>query len=122
MIPRPRRLLLLFPFLAALACSSATAPAGTVTAAATVTGILVRNGTTAPIFYLAAEAGTLALLDFLPCSDAARCPNIAPGEEKGLRWDQVVGYAPDLHSYVLLWWQAPNANADAKGGRVVIHR
>lgn len=92
------------------------------TATATVTGILVRNGTTSPIFYLAAEQGTLALLDFIPCSDATRCPSIAPGDETGVRWDQVIGYAPNLHTYVVLWWQGPNANADAKSGNVVIHR
>lgn len=122
MIPRPRRLLLLVPLLVALACSSATGPSGPVTAKATVGGILVTNGTTQPIFYLAAEQGTLALLDFIQCTDAARCPTIAPGEAKELPWDQVIGYAPDRHTYVLLWWQAPNVNVNAQGGQVVIHR
>ena len=122
MIPRLRRLPLLVPLLAALACSSATQPAGPVAAAATVTGILVSNGTTQPIFYLAAEQGTLALLDYVQCIDATRCPTIAPGEAKELPWAQVIGYAPDRHTYLLLWWQAPNVNANAQGGTVVIHR
>ncbi len=92
------------------------------TATATPAGILVRNGTTQPIFYVAAEQGTLALLDLISCTDATRCPTIAPGETKGLPWDQVIGYAQDRHTYVLLWWQAPNVHADAQGGTVVIHR
>jgi len=122
MIPRLRRLRLLVPLLAALACSSATEPGGPVTAKATVGGILVTNGTTQPIFYLAAEQGTLALLDFIQCTDATRCPTIAPGEAKGLPWDQVIGYAPDRHTYVFLWWQAPTANALAQSGQVIIHQ
>ena len=122
MIPRPRRLLSLLPLLAALACSSATEPAGPVTARATAQGILVTNGTTQPIFYIAAEQGTLALLDYIPCSDVSRCENIAAGAEKVVSWSQVAGYAPTLHTYVLLWWQAPNVNADAQGGHVVIYR
>ena len=124
MIPRPSRPrhLLLLPLLAVLACSSATEPAGPVTASATVTGILIRNGTTRPIFYLAAEQGTLALLDFMQCTDATRCPTIAPGEEKGLRWDQVIGYAPNLDTYVVFWWQGPNTGGDVQSGSVVIHR
>lgn len=92
------------------------------TASATVTGILVRNGTTQPIFYLAAEQGTLALLDFIQCTDATRCPTIAPGEEKALPWNQVIGYAPNLDTYVLFWWQGPNASAGPQSGQVVIHR
>ena len=122
MIPRRRRLLLLLPVLAALACSSATEPAGPVTGKATATGILVRNGTTQPIFYLAAEQGTLALLDFVQCTDASRCPTIAPGEEKVVSWPQVIGYAPNLTTYVLLWWQAPTVNALAQSGQVVVRR
>ena len=122
MIPRLRRFRLVLPLLAALACSSATEPAGPVTASATVTGILVRNGTTQPIFYLAAEQGTLALLDFIQCTDATRCPTIAPGEEKGLPWNQVIGYAPNLDTYVLFWWQGPNTSAGPQSGQVVIHR
>ena len=92
------------------------------TAKATVTGILVRNGTTQPIFYLAAEQGTLALLDFIQCTDATRCPNIAPGEAKVLPWDQVIGYAPNLNTYVLIWWQASMTNGLAQNGQVVVHR
>lgn len=122
MIRRLRRLRLLVPFLAALACSSATEPAGPVTAVATVTGILVKNGTTRPIFYLAAEQGTLALLDFAQCTDATRCPTIAPGEAKGLPWEQVIGYAPNLDTYVLFWWQAPVVNGLTQNGQVVIRR
>lgn len=122
MIPRLRRLPLLLPLLAALACSSATEPTGPVTAKAAAEGILVTNGTTRPIFYLAAEQGTLALLDFIECTDATRCPTIAPGETKSVPWDQVIGYAPNLSTYVLFWWQAPNVSADAQGGQVVIYR
>lgn len=92
------------------------------TAKATIAGILVTNRTTQPIFYLAAEQGTLALLDFIQCTDATRCPTIAPGEAKGLPWHQVVGYAPDRHSYVLLWWQTPTTNAQAQSGQVIIHQ
>ena len=122
MIPRLRRLRLLVPLLAALACSSATEPAGPVTAAATVTGILVRNGTTRPIFYVAAEQGTLALLDLAQCTDATRCPTIAPGEEKLLPWNQVIGYAPNLDTYVLFWWQGSTGTGLAQSGQVMIRR
>lgn len=119
---RRRFPLLLLPLLAALACSAATEPMGSVTARATVTGILVRNGTPQPIFYLATEQGTLAVLDFIQCTDATRCPTIAPGETKELPWNQVIGYAPNLNTYVLIWWQAPTANGHAQNGQVVVHR
>lgn len=108
--------------LAALACFSATEPAGPVTARATAQGILVANGTARPIFYMAVEEGTMALIDWIPCSDATRCPSIGPGAETSLAWDRVVGYDPNLHTYVLTWWQGPNTDADVQSGRVVVHR
>ena len=67
------------------------------------------------------HTATLALLDFIQCTDATRCPTIAPGEEKGLPWNQVIGYAPNLDTYVLFWWQGPNTSAGPQSGQVVIH-
>lgn len=108
--------------LAALACTSSTAPNGTVTARATSVGILATNRTTRPVFFVAVERNGLALYDFAPCTDASRCDTIAPGARRTIGWSDVALYSPSAREFVLLWWQAPAEGATPLMRSVVVTR
>jgi hypothetical protein len=119
----PRRLHLLLVLTFALACSSATAPTGDVTAVATDAGIRTTNGTGRPIFFIAAEQGLAGLLDFVPCTDASRCESIAPGATFTIAWSRVVGFDATRRDYFLIWWQGPTLFvARQMSGTVVVRR
>ena len=121
---RSLRALALAPLLGALACSSSTGPNGTVTARATALGISATNRTDRPIFYVAVEQGALALYDFIPCTDATRCPTIPSGGAGLVPWSDVVAYDASRHTYVFMWWQGPatTPGSQPRSGSIVVTR
>jgi hypothetical protein len=93
-------------FTAALACRDSTGPDRQVLADATLAGIRVRNGTSVPIFLLAAEPGWFALGDWIPCRDVARCDPVPAGSARVVPWQDVTGCTPDKHEFRVVWWSA----------------
>jgi hypothetical protein len=122
MTPRSLRLLALAPLLAALACTTSTAPNGRVVARATAAGILAMNASSRPIFFVAVERNALALYDFGMCTDAQRCETIAPGASHTVAWSEVAGYAPDRSEYLFIWWQARDNGDVGLTGSVEVTR
>ena len=123
MIAMHRCLRLLTTVAVALACSSATAPSGTVAAVAGAAGITATNGTSRTIFYAAVEREASALYDFYACTDASRCDHIAPGARATLPWSRVASFDPAKREYLFYWWQAPPADdTQPRSGSILVLR
>jgi hypothetical protein len=91
--------------------------AGYVGVTATASGLTVVNQTARPIYLMAANAETLALLDWLPCTGGAQCPALAQGQKREIPWASVVGYTASAKQYTLFWWNVtvqPDGTARAQ--------
>ena len=71
---------------------------------ATADGLVIVNRLDRVIHALAAERGTLALLDFVPCTTGLQCFEVPGGASRLLPWSKVVGYAPDSVQYTVFYW------------------
>lgn len=100
------RRLFLISLTVGLACSSATAPADTVTALVTPEGIQATNRTSRAVFYLPVERDALAALYYTRSTDAANQKHIGPGASTVVPWSDVVAFDSGKHHYVLVWWQS----------------
>jgi hypothetical protein len=89
---------------AALACHDSTGVGAPARARATPAGVVVHNGSEAPIFYFIGEAGWLALVDWIPCRDPLRCTPVPAGSDRVVPWSLVGGFAPDKHDFIVFWW------------------
>jgi hypothetical protein len=78
--------------------------AGYVAFSATADGILVSNQTSRPIYLIAMERSLVPLLDWIPCTSG--CPSQAPGEQRLVPWNSVVGASTDRREYQVYWWHA----------------
>jgi hypothetical protein len=86
--------------------------AGYVSAAATRDGLDVGNQTSHPIYLVAAERETTALLDLAMCTGGPSCPALAQGQHRVVPWREVIGYSAAASQFVVYWWRA---EADANG-------
>ena len=73
---------------------------------ASADGLTLVNETERPVFYIAYEKGIEPLLDWYPCTDAARCNPLHPGERRIVAWSAILGDRPSPASYVVTWWQS----------------
>ena len=94
---------------ASIACASPTpgpASAGAEVSARAdgVSGIRLRNETNRPIYYVAFERSYAARVQFAPCTDAPRCPSIAPNSEGTIPYSAIGGYEAGAREAVVYWW------------------
>ncbi len=64
----------------------------------------VRNETDAPVYLMVIERESSAVVDWIPCRDPQTCDGLAPGEERTIRHDEIVGYEPGEREAVVHWW------------------
>lgn len=97
-----RRRLLLFFAAAIVACTSPAAPTGTggVETLARNGQIEITNRTRAPIFTFVVGREGLALADWVPCVDAAKCQPLAPGAQRS------APYPIGEREALVNWWHA----------------
>lgn len=67
-------------------------------------GITVRNQTDRAIYYVAFERSYAARVQFAPCTDAPRCPSIAPGAEGTIPYSAIGGYKAGAREAIVYWW------------------
>lgn len=86
-------------------CASPVGPLNdAVSVTVTAEGLVIVNRSTSVIHVLAAERGTLALLDFVPCTAGPDCFEVTAGATRLLPWSKVVGYATGKAEYAVFWW------------------
>ncbi len=90
-------------------CASPVDPAGIEASAslpvtATTDGLVLVNRWDRVIHALAAERGTVPLLDFIACTTGPQCFEVPGGASRVLPWSRVVGYAPDSTQYTVFYW------------------
>lgn len=100
--------LLLAP--ACASSESARVPTDAVAVAA-ADGIRLTNRTDRPIYYAAFERGYSTRVMFAPCTDASRCPSIAPRQEAVIPFSLIGGYEPGKREAVVYWWTLAPAGA-----------
>ena len=64
-------------------------------------GLEILNTTSEPIYSMALDAGTLALIYFEFCSP--RCPVQQPAERRVVPWSTILGYREGRSEYLVLW-------------------
>ena len=85
-------------------CSDATAPQSDVLRVTrTFNGIVLHNLVGVPVHYAVIEEGTLAITDFLLCSDPS-CPAVAAGKSLAVGHAQISGYHSGARKAVVLHW------------------
>ena len=88
---------------AIIGCGSVAPDAtGTVTAAATATGILVSNQTNVTINTFAIAEDALSLWAHIECIEGTSIPT---GETKTLVWASVYQYGASKTRYRMMWWR-----------------
>jgi hypothetical protein len=78
--------------------------AGYVRVTPTANGLTVVNQTERPIYLFAANAESLALLDWIPCTGGPACQALAQGASRDLPWSAVALYEPNVKQYTVYWW------------------
>ncbi len=78
--------------------------AGYVRIVPTATGLAVDNQTSRPIYLMAANAETLALLDWVPCTGGAGCAPLAQGQTREIPWAVALSYEASTRQYAVYWW------------------
>ena len=88
------------------ACRSSTAPEpGVLRVSADLVGITLENPGQSPIFYLAVNSNSLALLDFALCNDPAQaCPRVPPGGKVSIAYSAIVGYELGMTDVSVIHW------------------
>jgi hypothetical protein len=79
---------------------------------ATPASLLLTNAGAEPVFTFVVGRETAALIDWIPCVDAARCPPIAPGATRREPRPTRPGGAPEGEALVY-WWRAAPGPGDA---------
>lgn len=107
-----RRFLTLCCSILAVSCSNPVEVRSDI-ARITVDGqaIVVANIGDAPLYYFAADRNALALLDWIPCTDPAKCIGIASGASKRIAFSEVVAYQPGSAEAVVYHWRLIPGNA-----------
>jgi len=99
------------------ACRDATGPRSDVLTvdAGPVPGVLrLQNRTGEPVYYFVVERETLAVIDFLLCTDPS-CPSVPPHGEVKLPYGRITGYHERAKEAVMFHW---HLRAKAGGGFV----
>ena len=78
--------------------------AGYVKVTSTGTGFLVENQTERPIYFMIANAETLALLDWIPCTGGANCIPLAQGSKREVPYTAALAYDASTKQYAVYWW------------------
>ena len=92
--------------LAVAACSVTTAPSSDlITAIPGEEAVDLRNNSSEPVYFFAADRGVLALLDFAICRDPAKCESIAPGTTKRVPYSGIIGYSGTSAELVVYHWR-----------------
>ncbi len=90
--------------------------AGYVGITATAAGLKVVNQTERPIYLMAINAETLALIDLALCTGGTNCPSLAQGQQREIPWSSVLFYAENAKQFTVLWWNVtvqPDGSARA---------
>lgn len=89
------------------ACGEPTAPASdvlTVTDVPLRAALRLENRTNEPVFYFVAEQNTLALLDYVLCTDPS-CPAVPAHAAASVSYGQISGYHRGARAVVVLHWR-----------------
>ena len=109
-----RSLSVLCAALAIAACSVTTAPSSDLmTAIPGAEAVELRNNSSDPVYFFAADRGVLALLDFAVCRDPSKCESIAPGTTKRVPYAGIIGYSGTTAELVVYHWRLIEKTAGA---------
>jgi hypothetical protein len=90
------------------AISFETAPpgiqAGYVKIESRATGLVVDNQTERPIYLMVANAETLALMYWAPCTGGANCLALAQGQQREIPYTDALAYEASTKQYAVYWW------------------
>ena len=78
-----------------------------------LTALEITNVSATPVYYFAAEQGTLALIDWMLCVDPARCPSIAPNAAQRVAYSTITGYTDTAHAIVVFHWRLVPGNGES---------
>lgn len=92
------------------ACSSATGPVsiGGVIADAKLGAIFIQNRTSQPVYTFVVGRNASALVDWIACSDPAKCAAIHPGQTRTEPYPQGVVAQNETEALVYWWHIVPN--------------
>jgi hypothetical protein len=102
-----RPALLVFVALAAAACGGdgPMASDGVLEVTTEASALKLANVSAAPLHYIVIERGTLALVDWIPCTGGPPCPTLAAGGTTRMPYTAVVGYTASAEEGVAYWWR-----------------
>jgi hypothetical protein len=104
----------LFAAVVLAACDNPVTPASDlITARGSNQTLQITNTTSDRVYYMAAEQGALALLDWAVCLDPANtfCKYVAPHGTTDIAYSQIVGSAAPGAKVVVYHWRLVPANA-----------
>jgi hypothetical protein len=78
--------------------------AGYVGVTPTASGLRIVNQTERPVYLMAVNAETLALMYWAPCTGGEDCPALAQGEQREIPWASVTGYTAATKQFTVMWW------------------
>ena len=99
-------LCLAVPVLLVLACSDPVAVSSDILIARPMRGVLeLTNISDAPVYVFVAERNTLAVLDWIPCSNPDACDGIDPDAVLRIPHAEIIGYSAAAEEVVVYHWR-----------------
>ena len=88
------------------ACSDPTSVESDIISAQAASGRLnITNNSDDPVYYFAADREALALIDWAPCQDPARCNAIPPHSTRTIAFQSIAGYQTGSGSALVYHWK-----------------
>lgn len=73
--------------------------------------IVVANIAPATLYTFVVDRNALALIDWVPCNDPARCTGVAPGAAQRIAFEDVAAYQPGSAEAVVYHWLLVHGNS-----------
>ena len=92
-------------FLLAFGCSGGTGPDGSPLQVRVMPPVLtLTNESPAIVYTTVIERNSLAVVDWIPCTNPLFCPGIAPGEAATILYSEITGFESGEEQAVVYWW------------------
>jgi hypothetical protein len=98
------------------ACNDSTAPTrdGPLVVTVRPGRLVVQNVGSELLYTFALTRDATAVVDWIPCSDPARCDGIAPGARREVPYSEIYDYTRETREIVVYGWHlVPNGNGFA---------
>ena len=103
---KSRLAVLMILAVAASACAeSPTVSDGVLKVTTGASELKLANLSAAPLHYIVIERGTVALVDWIPCTGGPPCPTLAAGGSVSVPYSTILGYTPAAKEGVVYWWR-----------------